>query len=179
MNIIYKKSFVILVAILICICALIIPRAIGANNTKVISMHGDLSKSYKSVDELKKEADLIAEVKIEDTSPFTYHDVVFTLSDAYVNKAFKGNPGSKIKILETGGVIGNKSYIFEDNPVFSSKERAIVFLQRYTGPVSKDSYVILGVYEGKFKYSNGNSLIPPRTKEIQLNTINKLADLGL
>jgi len=59
--------------------------------------------------------------------------------------------------LETGGQIDNKEYSIEGNDVLRENEKAILFLEKYEGPVAEDAYVVLGVYQGKFKINPDNN----------------------
>ncbi|GGG91028.1 hypothetical protein [Paenibacillus radicis (ex Gao et al. 2016)] len=146
--------------------------------TSTVSMHFDLSESFQSVDQLRTSSPVIARVKINTTKSYPYSNVVFTLSEASVQKVYKGQLGKQIHILETGGSYGGLHYLAEGNAVFASNDEAVVFLEKYEGPVAEDAYVIKGVYQGKFKVA-GERLIPSSEVLGELQSIQSFNDLQI
>lgn len=137
---------------------------------KVVPMSGDIVSNYDNVIELNEQAELIMEVTINSIENINFSEVLFTLSEAEVVNVYKGESVHRINILETGGtgeilIDGQKEevqVIFEENEPFSEGENAIVYLERYEGPIAEDAYIILGVYQGKFiKTDLANEIIPP------------------
>ncbi|WP_144936850.1 cytochrome c maturation protein CcmE [Paenibacillus sp. 32O-W] len=127
-----------------------------------INSTGELSEYYSSIDELSQRADIIVQVEKTGGKSFKYEDVPFTLSQAKIQQSYKGSKpaGERIVILETGGIIHNIEYTFEGNKILRDKDRAVLFLKKYTGPVTnEDAYVILGVFQGKFKLGGKDGII--------------------
>lgn len=160
-----KKTKLILMIIVItaiiglCLC-------INLNNERTVekvNLSLSLTREYKTLEDLKNAAEVITQVEIDNSKSFTYNDVPFTISDAKLIKTYKGNIfNDKINLLETGGQIDNKEYSPEGNDVLKKREKAILFLKKYEGPITDDAYVILGVYQGKYKISSDdNQLIIP------------------
>jgi len=120
---------------------------------------------------------LIAEVEIEKSDSFPYKHVVFTLSEAKLLHVYKGEVQNDetIKILETGGYKDGTEYTFEGNKVFTEKETAIVFLEKYEGPIVDYAYVIKGGYQGKF-VTDGHTGKPANgvQKGLQVKTMEEL-----
>ncbi|WP_173275974.1 hypothetical protein [Paenibacillus sp. NEAU-GSW1] len=152
----------------------------GSGSASTVNVHFDLSEHFESVESLQESASLIARVKIKDTSSYQYGNVVFTLSDATVKKVYKGDieKQADIRILETGGSYEGLVYIAEGNAVFAKNDEAVVFLEKYDGPVAEDAYVIKGVYQGKFKVK-GDQLIPSDEVFGELQTVDSYSDLNL
>ncbi|WP_037283206.1 hypothetical protein [Saccharibacillus sacchari] len=139
----------------------------------VLEMSGDVAEYYETVPELIQSSDLIVEIEAEQQETVNYSDVIFTLTNSSVSKIHQGEYNqNSIKILETGGLtqvdqdgqIQNINIVFEDNPVFQIGQKAIVFLDKYEGPVAEDAYVIKGAYQGKFLIN------PNRSLQSQMNT---------
>lgn len=155
-----KRSYIIITLTFILIGLLI---WVKISNIPVITNEfgATLSNSYSEVEDLKDAAEIIAEVKINSNEYIQYSETPFTLSNAEIKKLHKGElDGQKsINILETGGVVDNVEYAFEGEKVLKKKEKAIVFLEKYEGPIKSeiDKYVIIGVYEGKYKIDNKDS----------------------
>jgi hypothetical protein len=152
-----RRSYIVITITLILIGLFI---WVKISNIPVITNEfgATLSNSYSEVESLKEAAEIIAEVKINSNEYFEYSEIPFTLSNAEIKKLHKGdiNGQKSINILETGGVIDNVEYTFEGEKVVKEKEKAIVFLEKYEGPIKSeiDKYVIIGVYEGKYKIDN-------------------------
>ncbi|WP_135549230.1 hypothetical protein [Paenibacillus cymbidii] len=146
---------------------------------RTVDTGGELTKGYSSVNDLKDSSELIAEVLIADSDALKYKNVVFTVQSAQVQKLFKGNADTKnIQILETGGVYGNVEYTFEKNKVMKKGEKAVVFLEKYKGPILKDAYVILGVFHGKFTFDEDGDLTPSHETVGEISTVKNLGDLN-
>lgn len=145
-------------------------------------VHGSLAESFTNVEALKNKSEIIAEVQIKDADSFHYETMTFTLSEGVVKKVYKGELNKKdtIHILETGGRNGLEEYTFEGNKVFEEGDKAIVFLEKYEGPVAPDAYVIKGVYQGKFKIKDENgSLEPAKHVSTKLEKVENIGDLEL
>ena len=150
----------------------------GERALTVVDTHASLVHDYTTVAELKQEADIIAEVQINQSQATKYKDLVFTISEAKVMKTFKGTVSDNLNILETGGTFQDTKYMLNGNEAFSTGNKAIVFLERYEGPIAENAYVILGVYEGKFQM-NGSKLTASKEISPDLNRVHSLIDLQL
>lgn len=146
-----------------------------------INMSGELSEGFQSIEELTNSSEIIAKVNIQNSKSISYEDVVFSLASANVMKVFKGDyPNQTITILETGGIKNNIEYVFEDNKTLKKNEQAILFLRKYNGPITKDAYVILGVFQGKFLLEkDSNHVINGKNKLGELAQVNSIEALNL
>jgi len=153
---------------------------------------GEVSVIFHDVDQLHSESEYIVGVEVIETQSFYVNESPFTLSKAKINKVYKGELEENIiNILENGGLIEKRNYIFEENPVFNVGEQAIVYLHKYYGPAAEDAYFIRGAYQGKFKFSDNNKLlsnneslenkllIPPNEVSDGLSNVKSLKDLKL
>lgn len=146
---------------------------------RTVNISGEINKGYLTIQELKDDSDMIARVDIYNIRSLKYSDVVFTISEAKVSNVFKGDKKIKeLKILETGGIYNNSEYIFEENKVFNKGQKAVVFLQKYNGPIVEDAYVVLGVFQGKFIESS-KALLPSKHTVGELKQVNDVKDLKL
>jgi hypothetical protein len=138
-----------------------------------------LTDEFRSIQELRDRAELIALVSVKSTKSLTVSGVTFTLSESEIKEVFKGDaPQRVINILETGGIDGKGNMIsYSDNPVFQRNDQAVVFLERYVGDVAKDAYVILGVYQGKFRVVDEDKLIPSTGVSDQLENLTSKKEL--
>jgi len=146
---------------------------------RTVDTGGELTKGYSSIDDLKDSSELIAEVLVSDSDALKYKNVIFTVQSAQVQKLYKGSVDIKdIQILETGGVYGNAEYTFEKNKVMKKGEKAVVFLEKYKGPILKDAYVILGVFQGKFTIDKNGDLTPSYETIGEISNVKNLGDLN-
>jgi hypothetical protein len=180
MSIIRNKFILVPILLLLIIAIFISFMTKNTEAKKIEQISGDITVSYNNPTELFNASDLILEIDISQNKFFTYQEVPFTLSIAKVTKVYKGAIDKKdsIKILETGGIINNTEYYFEGNPVLKEKEKALVYLVKYDGPINDDCYVIRGVYQGKFKKEN-NKIIPSKNVNNGLKNIKSIQEFGL
>ncbi|MCR2802316.1 hypothetical protein [Paenibacillus soyae] len=172
-------TYLLITLCLIIIVALFLVSQISTKKVSRIDVSGDLSIIYNSVSEMEEDADLIVEVEVDNPNSFMYYNAAFTLSTAKIKKVHKGDLALKeINLLETGGIVQNKEFIFEQNPVSKKKDRLLLYLQKYIGPIHNDAYVILGAYQGKFKMLD-DKIIPPNNTSVALKSINDKEDLRL
>lgn len=135
----------------------------NSNLIKVINVKGDFAEHYEKFDELVIDSEVIVEISVTATETVVHGDLPFTLSTADIKQSLKGSykTGDKIKVLETGGKFypldkeNNPSkeeheLIFEGIRVMNSSDTYIVFLEKYIGPITDDSFVIKGLYQGRF-----------------------------
>jgi hypothetical protein len=176
---IHAVVLLLLVSLVICSVVYSMRNQKDNNQNNIVDVHYDLRESFDSVDGLYKSATLVAQVTINDTTAFEYGNIGFSLSDANVVKVFKGDLGSEnLRILETGGTHDGLIYKNEGNSVFEKSEQAIVFLEKYIGPVAEDAYIIKGLYQGKF-IIDGQKVIPPFEVSEDIASVRSISDLKL
>ncbi|WP_028596798.1 hypothetical protein [Paenibacillus assamensis] len=170
------------ITVLILFCLLVVA-TLKIMNAPVFTINatGELSVFYDNMQELCKDADLIVEVEITSGESFKSDDVAFTLSTANISKVYKGTDPNlpNLKILETGGVVHNIQYTFEENKVLKNNQRAVLFMKSYIGSVvEEEAFTILGGYQGKFVINErGNILHSNRHLSQQLKEIQHISQL--
>ncbi|MCR8845056.1 hypothetical protein NQ117_15340 [Paenibacillus sp. SC116] len=123
MKLVSSKKGKITVLILFC---LLVAATLKIMNVPLLTINstGELSVFYDNMQQLAKAADLIVEVEKKDGESFKYNDVAFTLSTVDISKVYKGADPSiqHLRILETGGVVNNIQYTFEENEVLQNSQ---------------------------------------------------------
>jgi hypothetical protein len=136
------------------------------------------SKSYASVEELYKEADLVARVKVTNHNFQQEGGLVHTVSQVQLLKVYKGDASLKtVKVYEMGGQVDptklnlpEKEFdqgqeraaqkIVEDtlegSPTMRSGNHYILFLKKFPG---QDFYNVVGSVQGKIKMDQNNQLV--------------------
>lgn len=109
----------------------------------------------KNIDDLTNNSQVILEAVVKDKiKSINYVDVDFVETALNVNKIYKGAEfvtGKEILLLQT---------MIEQDPLVVKGERVLLFLDKYSGPVTSDStFVTKGLYQGHYKLSN-NILVP-------------------
>lgn len=133
--------------------------------------------AYASVDEMKKDAELIVEATTLSQETIRYEGVLFTASTVQVEKVLNGElKQEEITVLETGGFDGKNHLTMEDNRVMEPSDRYILFLEKYEGSVIDNAYVITGAYQGRFKV-NGDRLEPAEHVSDRLDAIQTKQEL--
>lgn len=145
--------------------------------TGPIDIQASVVKGYHHVQELYQDADVVAEIEVKNSKSINYSGVVFTVSETHVTQVYEGSVQT-LTILETGGKQGEIDYTMNGNYVLQPGDRAIVFLEKYTGPIIDDAYVILGVYQGKFKVE-ADKLFPSNGVSESLAVVQTRSDLRL
>lgn len=144
---------------------------------KDVEVGVSLNKMFSSVEAMKQEADLIVEGKaLSGQKNFFFEQVPFTLTSFQIDQVYHGeqvHPQNLISILETGGTQKNMNFTVEGNKVMEPDQSYVLLLKKYEGPVTNQpSYVIVGVYQGKFALE-GNRVsaaehVKPAIQQIQL-----------
>jgi hypothetical protein len=127
------------------------------------SIEAELAVNYKSVDSLARNSTLIVEGTVTTAVPRPFEQLAFTQVTVVVDRSIKGTAAGPISVLETGGLLppgtakGNvrratvpTDVAFNGVRVMQPGERYLLFLEPYRGPIASDSYVVLGVFQGKF-----------------------------
>jgi hypothetical protein len=138
-------SLLCILSLLLVACANKAPNG-GASN---------LEEHFQNFQELQNRASNIIQVTVIDNiETINYGEVTFTVSKAKVLSGFEGTlkVGDEIILLETGGMMNNGQELkFNGIPVIKPGEELFLFVDKYVGPVTKDAYIPIGVYQGKFK----------------------------
>lgn len=113
---------------------------------------------YETLEELTNSSDIVAEIVPGDSKQLIeYKNAKFTLIDTKIKDIFVGNSSlnnSTIKVLELG------DYQVGDTQLVQSGERYLIFLRKYVGSVtSEEAYVPVGVYQGKLKIIDDQTLV--------------------
>ncbi|WP_169091583.1 hypothetical protein [Paenibacillus sp. PL91] len=122
----------------------------------------------------------IYEIVVNSSNSFEFKDIVSTLSNSKVTKVYKGNNTPGVKILETGGILEDIEYQFDDSPVLKAGDKAIVFLKKYEGPIieAQGGFVVSGVFQGKFDIDKTTGLIKPNEhKKGKLSSVKSVSEL--
>jgi hypothetical protein len=128
----------------------------------------DWAYSYGSISEMLNKSDVVAVVHIISGNASMggrYCQFIFTTYEAEVVSPIKGTyKGSILRILQTGGTIGNVVQEVMDDPMMILNQTYIVFL---TYNQDSNTYSTLSGPEGRFVVSNGlvyslNVLYPER-----------------
>lgn len=143
-----------------------------------------LVSEYNTLSELEKDSSVIVDATVIESEYFSYDDIPFTLNKMTINKVYKGEfkKGDSINVLETGGVINNIDYAPEDDKVMKKKDKVILYLYKYEGPIKEEveKYVISGLYQGKFKYDKDiNHITPSEKNKGELAIVDSIEDLNL
>jgi len=124
----------------------------------------DLEKDYNTLEGIVKDSSLIAEASLQNKSeiiPFKGSD--FNKTQLKVEKVYKGDP----KLENTNIDVLELSMLNITKDVGTGK--FLLFLKPYEGPIVQNSYVITGVYQGRFKVSDTGQLIYDADKYGGLN----------
>lgn len=110
---------------------------------------------------------ILADVS-KDRSMVTYGEVDFVITNTKVKQSLKGSVNDKdiVRILQT-------DYTNED-PLLTKGDTVLLFLEKYDGPITENAYVIKGLYQGNYKYSNGKFLSGKNNNEALSKEINEL-----
>lgn len=124
-------------------------------------LEGSLLRSYSSVKELTKAAEVIVVGEVTATTPRPRVNLPFSLATIEVSQVLKGSVVERVRVLQTGGVfpLSKRSSPVAEG-VFGQRvarvgERYILFLYRYIGPVAADAYMPLGEFQGRFLVNGG------------------------
>lgn len=115
----------------------------------------DLDTHYKDLGEIVNDSDIVAEVKIKDNAvKKEYEGATFITNQVEIKDIVVGDSslkGKEITLLELG-------FSENDSNISKNNTKYLLFLTKYEGPIIEDGYVVTGVYQGKFKVNNDDSL---------------------
>ncbi|MGL4739880.1 MAG: hypothetical protein ACRC41_03635 [Sarcina sp.] len=173
----------------------------------VANMSGKLVNCYETLEEINKDSEIVVKGKIIKNEYIEYEGVIFTVSQFKVEDAIKGNVSKDkvIKVLQTGGISTVKSNemdekSFEDPKevekhlknnlgkkfestiegvkVLKENDNAVLLLQKYDGPITQDSYVGTGDFQGRFIINEKTKSISPQSEFLKETvTLEKLMNL--
>lgn len=176
-------------------------------NLPTANISGKLVNQYKTLDEINNDSELVVMGTIIENEYVEYGGLTFTLSKFKIDNVVKGtvNVGDIIKVLQTGGISevkSNKTDVksFEDPKeveknlkdnvgkkyettiegvkVLKENNSAVLLLQKYDGPITKDSYVCTGDFQGRFLVDQKTKSVNPQSKLLtETVTFDKLMKL--
>lgn len=112
-------------------------------NSSTQSGEGELIENYQSIDDLIKDSPIIVVGTVDSPNEeFIYIEATFALTKFRVEQVVRGNVLDEINILQTK---------VNQDPFLKQGDRMILFLKKYEGPVAKDAYRMMGLYQGQYK----------------------------
>jgi len=157
--------------ILVCTFVLLLVGCSKSQDQQSLSLNYgtlDVENAYDSLEEISNHSTLIAEVKLgksSETINFENHD--FSKTNLTIKEVYKGDPklkNSTIDIIELGSINITKD---------KGNGKFLLFLRPYEGPITTDSYIVTGVYQGKFKIDDNGDLIYDADKFNGINRFQK------
>jgi hypothetical protein len=146
---------------------LIICLLVGMMSFLVISMLSSCSISnpfssasmvdnYSSIDDLIKDSPFIVSGTVDSNNEeFDYHDVTFALTKFKIETIMRGEAPDRINILQTK---------MAEDPFIKNGDKMILFLIKYSGPVTEDAYRMKGLYMGQYKIEGTKVIKNPDNK---------------
>lgn len=149
-----KKLILLLVIIGVClVCGALWIVNKNTNKLKKEFMHASWTYRYADVEDLTKNSDCIAIIKIMDNGSSYRKDIVpDTVYSANVIRAiYNCEEGDKLKIYMTGGIRDNKIFELRDDPLMKKGEEYLIFAKK-----NEDGTVTtLTGTQGRMHYKNG------------------------
>lgn len=152
---------------------------------------------FRIIPELTARAEVIVKGKVVKNEYIEHEGIIFTISEAEISELLGNSSsdtqmeaGSTLKLLQTGGIYGqrdaggdekNEDQKFEytngEFPVLKEGAEAVLFLEKYEGPIGDDLFVALGDYQGRF-IAESDDYIEPQSENILSASGNKDFTLG-
>lgn len=140
------------------------------------------SYNYEDVEEVSKNSDIIAVVKVVSSTisdKFMQYGVLQTIYTVEVVDAIYGDIGSEIQIVMTGGVSKEQKKIYEiaDDPLMNINDEYVIFAKENTD----GTYRALSGFQGRYAISDGNvySLNVSNNQVATANTYSNIAVTGV
>lgn len=140
------------------------------------------SYNYENVEEVSKNSDIIAVVKVVSSTisdKFMQYGVLQTIYTVEVVDAIYGDIGSEIQIVMTGGVSKEQKKIYEiaDDPLMNINDEYVIFAKENTD----GTYRALSGFQGRYAISDGNvySLNVSNNQVATANTYSNIAVTGV
>lgn len=140
-----KKKLFILVLVLAAMTTY------GENGQNLNYGNIDVRTHYQALEEISYDSELIVEVELTGKNQIIhYGNAEFNIIEAQVHNVIKGDrqlSSNFIPIIQIAAFSRNdhKNYL--------------LFLEKYTGPITNDAYVNAGVYQGTFRIGKNNKLV--------------------
>jgi len=140
------------------------------------------SYNYEDVEEVSKNSDIIAVVKVVSSTTsdkFMQYGVLQTIYTVEVVDAVYGDIGSEIQIVMTGGVSKEQKKIYEiaDDPLMNINDEYVIFAKEN----NDGTYRALSGFQGRYVISDGNvySLNVSNNQVATANTYSNIAVTGV
>jgi len=140
----------------------------GPGAPKVVNMNGSWAQQYRSLADLKAHSDVAVEGTITRATqepgasttniPFTdfQFTVAATLYDPGHRAAATAGTPATLTIHQTGGVVNDELFQFEDDPLFKVGEKCVLFLHEY----ATGRYMVIGGPTGRFAVDGSGTITP-------------------
>ncbi|MGL4875500.1 MAG: hypothetical protein ACRC30_12700 [Clostridium sp.] len=165
---------------------------VDSDEIPVANMSGKLVNYYETLEEINKDSEIVVKGKFIKNEYIEYEGVIFTVSQFKIDDVIKGNINRNdvIKVLQTGGIgavklneMDEKSFenpeevkehlknnlgkkfesTIEGIKVLKENDNAVLLLQKYYGPITQDSYVGTGDFQGRFIINEKTKSINPQS----------------
>lgn len=130
---------------------------LAAPTLETVSLSSDWAVTYQDIKSLKQAADVVVVGTITGVGGVTstkpglvFTDFTFQVRNVLQDPRGRVS-GPTLSIHQTGGVIGNRRYEIQDDPLFQQGEQAILFLHEY----SPGHYFVIGGPTGRFRVQGG------------------------
>jgi hypothetical protein len=100
-------------------------------------------EKYQSIDDLVKDTAVIVIGTVDGPNEeLKYGENTFALTKFKIENTVRGTISDTINIFQTK---------VSEDPFIKEGDRMILFLKRYSGPVTNDAYRLMGLYQGQYK----------------------------
>jgi hypothetical protein len=135
------KNIIIKTIIYVIICLLGMLAFVSCNCSPQ-SGEAELVYNFQSIDELIQNSPTIVIGTVDGPNEeFVYGEVTFALTKFKVEQVVRGTVPAEINILQTK---------MNEDPFLKNGDKMVLFLTKYEGPVTKNAYVIMGLYQGQY-----------------------------
>lgn len=115
------------------------------------------TEMFKNIEELAKHSPIVVVGQIKsDSKSFEYSSATFFESQIQVKNIYRD---TKANLSKNQTITLLQNDINEVDPIVKKGEKVLLFLKKYDGPVIKNAYRIVGLYQGHFKVDNSGKLI--------------------
>lgn len=131
---------------------------VEVNNDSVLF---SVDSKYRSDRDLIDKSDTVVEARVKSQSEiFEHKGVDFITSEVEVTNNINGTvlKGDNLKILQT---VGDS----EDVSILKKDKDYLLFLEKYTGPVTNEAYVVAGMTLGKLDIDGKSIILNDKQKE--------------
>lgn len=115
------------------------------------------TEMFKNIEELAKHSPIVIVGQIKsDSKSFEYSSATFFESQIQVKNIYRD---TKANLTKNQNITLLQNDINEVDPIVKKGEKVLLFLKKYDGPVIKNAYRIVGLYQGHFKVDNSGKLV--------------------